>query len=140
MSYLSFHSPSSASPPVTANVGSLRSAFSRWVLRNYGSDYRFTVSRQRSRENAQRFQQTFEACSRENPTDHPMVGIVGGGFAGLFAGLILRSLGIECDIFESSDRVGGRIDTWYSSDYDPNDMEKAGLYGEADLVGCVNQM
>ncbi|GBF53347.1 amine oxidase [Microcystis sp. 0824] len=130
MSYLSFHSPSSASPPVTANVGSLRSAFSRWVLRNYGSDYRFTVSRQRSRENAQRFQQTFEACSRENPTDHPMVGIVGGGFAGLFAGLILRSLGIECDIFESSDRVGGRIDTWYSSDYDPNDMEKAGLYGE----------
>jgi len=130
MSYLSFHAPSSTSPLATPNVGSLRSAFSRWVLANHGSDYRSTVGRQRSREQAQRFLREFEDCSPENSTKDPMVGIVGGGFAGLFAGLILQSLGIEFELFERSNRVGGRIYTWYSSDYRPDDPEKAGLYGE----------
>lgn len=63
-------------------------------------------------------------------TDGPPVGIVGGGFAGLFAGLILQSLDIEFELFESSDRVGGRIHTWYSFDYDPNDERYDSLYGE----------
>ena len=31
---------------------------------------------------------------------------------------------------KSSDRVGGRIFTWYSSDYSPNETNKSGLYGE----------
>lgn len=100
------------------------------MLANYGSDYRSTVGIQRSRENAQRFSQEFETCSPEHPTEQARVGIIGGGFAGLFAGLILQSLGIKCELFERSDRVGGRICTWYSSDYDPKDIEKAGLYGE----------
>lgn len=62
--------------------------------------------------------------------DKPLVGIIGGGFAGIYAGLILQSLGIEFEIFESSDRIGGRIYTWYSSDYDANNPKTAGLYGE----------
>lgn len=62
--------------------------------------------------------------------EKPLVGIIGGGFAGIYAGLILQSLGIEFEIFESSDRVGGRIYTWYSSDYDANNSKTAGLYGE----------
>jgi len=48
----------------------------------------------------------------------------------MYAGLILQSLDIECEIFEASERVGGRIDTWYSTNYDANDKNKAGLYGE----------
>lgn len=58
------------------------------------------------------------------------VGIVGAGFGGLYAGLILQSLGIDFEIFESSDRVGGRIKTWYSKFYDPANKETCGLYGE----------
>ncbi|MBL4704025.1 MAG: FAD-dependent oxidoreductase, partial [Flavobacteriales bacterium] len=34
------------------------------------------------------------------------------------------------EIFEGSNRVGGRIDTWYSKNYDAENKEKNGLYGE----------
>lgn len=127
MSYYTFK-PSNTPAPVSA--GSARSAFSRWLLANHGSSYFATVEKHRSRPNAGRFQQDFSADSPATPTAEPLVGIVGGGFAGLFAGLLLQSLGIECEVFESSDRVGGRIFTWYSSDYSPNDPNQAGLYGE----------
>lgn len=130
MSYLSFHAHSSPSPRRAGSGGSLRSAFARWILANHGATYRAALERQRARPNARRFRDSFEAGKREADADRPLVGIVGGGFAGLFAGLILRSLGIECDLYESSDRVGGRIRTWYSSDYDAKQRDKAGLYGE----------
>jgi len=68
--------------------------------------------------------------SLADPTDKMTVGIIGGGFAGLYAGLILQSLDIDCEIFEASVRVGGRIDTWYSTEYNSQDKNKAGLYGE----------
>jgi hypothetical protein len=48
-----------------------------------------------------------------SPKDCPMkVGIVGGGVAGLYAGMLLDSLGIDYDIHEASDRIGGRVFTY----------------------------
>jgi monoamine oxidase len=128
MSYLSFNSPSSLNlkESVPTSAGSLRSAFANWLLVNHGSSYRAEVKRQRARPKARNFNEIISSSSRSETAGEPLVGIVGGGFAGLYAGLILQSLGIECEIFESSDRVGGRIYTWYSSDY----SEKSGLYGE----------
>ncbi|KAL5351985.1 hypothetical protein ACLOAV_003848 [Pseudogymnoascus australis] len=47
------------------------------------------------------------------PKDIPLkVGIIGAGVAGLYAAVLLDSLGIEHDIIEASDRVGGRIYTY----------------------------
>ncbi|KUI69395.1 hypothetical protein VM1G_04950 [Cytospora mali] len=40
------------------------------------------------------------------------VGIVGAGAAGLYAAVLLDSLGIDYDIYEASDRIGGRIYTY----------------------------
>ncbi|KAG8950361.1 hypothetical protein FRC04_007803 [Tulasnella sp. 424] len=39
------------------------------------------------------------------------VGIIGAGVGGLYAALILQSLGIPCEILEASERVGGRVFT-----------------------------
>ena len=44
------------------------------------------------------------------------IGIVGAGAAGLYAALILESLGIKYEILEGSNRVGGRIYTHHFSD------------------------
>lgn len=40
------------------------------------------------------------------------VGIVGAGAAGLYAAMLLDSLGIDYDIHEGSGRIGGRIFTY----------------------------
>lgn len=46
------------------------------------------------------------------PSDVPFkVGIIGAGVGGLYTALLLDSLGIDYDILEASDRVGGRIFT-----------------------------
>ena len=44
------------------------------------------------------------------------VAIVGAGVGGLYAALILRSVGISFDIFEMDNRVGGRLKTHHFSD------------------------
>lgn len=124
MSYLAFESR----PRARKRAGSLRSAYARWLVSNHGQAYRATLQRNRHRDQAQRFRSEFAEPS--GPGSVPRVGILGGGFAGLFAGLILRSLDIECEVFEASERVGGRIYTWYSKDYDPKNENQAGLYGE----------
>lgn len=47
------------------------------------------------------------------PKDIPLkVGIIGAGAAGLYAAVLLDSLGFEYDLIEASDRVGGRIYTY----------------------------
>lgn len=125
MSYLAF-APAAVKP--RASAGSLGSAYKQWLLANHGGAYRATVSAQRTRPAARRFNVAFAETSPAMA--EPLVGIVGGGFAGLFAGLILQSLGVEFEIFEASDRVGGRIRTWYSTDYSSQDVNRAGLYGE----------
>ena len=39
----------------------------------------------------------------------PRIAIVGAGITGLNAALVLQDTGLACDIYEASDRVGGRI-------------------------------
>jgi protoporphyrinogen/coproporphyrinogen III oxidase len=46
-------------------------------------------------------------------TDNPKVAIVGAGIAGLAAAYELQKSGIQADVFESSDRAGGRMVTEY---------------------------
>lgn len=51
--------------------------------------------------------------STPTPDGVPLkVGIIGAGAAGLYAAVLLDSLGIDYDILEASDRVGGRIFTY----------------------------
>lgn len=127
MSYLSFNSlavPTSTEQP---QKGGVRTAFSNWLLTQYGDDFRKEIRKQRARKNANFFKSKITSANLSKTTDVPLVGIVGGGFSGLYAGLILQSLGIEFELFEGSDRVGGRIFTWYSSEYSE---KNSGLYGE----------
>lgn len=48
------------------------------------------------------------SCAHKDP---PVVAIVGGGMAGLYAAYILREGGVQATIYESSSRTGGRIYT-----------------------------
>ncbi|GAM26627.1 hypothetical protein SAMD00019534_098020 [Acytostelium subglobosum LB1] len=52
------------------------------------------------------------------------VGIIGAGMAGLYAGMIFKELGIDFEIMEASNRVGGRVMTHHftDSDYDYVDL------------------
>jgi len=130
MSYHSFNSKNHSSRNVNKEQGSVRKAFSAWLIENYGTSYLSEIKKQRSRKEAQHLKRTISASPTDRKSQVPVVGIVGGGFAGLYSGLMLQSLGIECEVFESSNRVGGRIDTWYSSEYDPKSKNNDGLYGE----------
>ncbi|WP_435101184.1 flavin monoamine oxidase family protein [Arhodomonas sp. AD133] len=59
---------------------------------------------------------TFAAEPRRTRSD-VSVGIVGGGMAGLYAGLLLDELGIHYHIFEASgERLGGRVRSYYFDD------------------------
>ncbi len=61
------------------------------------------------------------------------VGIVGGGMAGLYSALLLRSRGVDCHIFEASpDRLGGRVYTHRFND-DPNQYFEAGAMRLPDI-------
>ncbi|MDA9774414.1 FAD-dependent oxidoreductase [Saprospiraceae bacterium] len=129
MSYYSFNPEDFKNAEKKPKSRSLRKAFSEWIIENHGQDYIEELVRQRGRKENAGLKRMLSRDAKK-VDDQPLVGIVGGGFAGMYAGLILQSLGIEFEIFESSDRVGGRIDTWYSDDYDAKDPNKAGLYGE----------
>ncbi|WP_321813934.1 MULTISPECIES: FAD-dependent oxidoreductase [unclassified Paraburkholderia] len=130
MSFLQFNAATVTPPRQVQHRGSLGAAFSRWILANHGAHYRAVVEAQRSRAATLRATRGPAAHLLGATTQTPQVGIVGAGFAGMFAGLILQSLGIEFEVFEASDRVGGRIHTWYSRDYHADDVQRAGLYGE----------
>lgn len=129
MSYLLFRGNEAEPSPEKPVRAGMRRAFSSWLLKKYGKDYQETLKQQRARPVNARLGADLGRAAKGKPAE-PMVGIVGGGFAGMYAGLILQSLGIEFEVFESSDRVGGRIKTWYSTEYDENDPDRACLYGE----------
>ena len=80
MSFLSFK-PNAAVVP--AKAGTLGTAFSQWILTNYGANYRAEIQQQKTRAQAQRFKAEIDASSPEYPSHFPMVGILGGGFAPL---------------------------------------------------------
>ncbi len=126
MSYLPFRPNANPVEIDNTKETSVRNAFSEFLIENYGDDYLNTIQKHRDRERADYFKEHINS----DKEDTPIVGIIGGGFAGLYSGLILQSLSIEFEIFESSERVGGRIDTWYSTKYNAKDKNKAGLYGE----------
>lgn len=48
------------------------------------------------------------------------IGIVGGGVSGLYAAMILQSLGLKYEILEASDRIGGRI---FTHRFNPNPQD-----------------
>jgi monoamine oxidase len=129
MSYLLYKGNESEPSPEKPVHSGMRRAFSAWLLKKYGKDYQETLMQQRARPANAALKMELGKAAKGKAAE-PMVGIVGSGFAGMYAGLILQSLGIEFEIFESSDRVGGRIKTWYSTEYDANDPDKACLYGE----------
>lgn len=109
----------------SSDAASVREAYEDWVIENYGEEYTKEIQRLQDKSIQKDLQSHFTGDS-----DTPVVGIIGGGISGLYAGLLLQSLGIEFEIFEKSDRVGGRLKTWYSKDYDENNPETKGLYGE----------
>ena len=77
---------------------------------------------------------------RATPKDVPFkVGIIGAGAAGLYSAMLLDSLGIDYDIHEVSDRIGGRIFTYHfdQAAWDkstPNDPDYYDYY----VSGCFH--
>lgn len=85
--------PRGSSPAAPPNVGGARDLFLREILARSPEYINF---RDRS-----------SKCNGKLK-----VGIVGGGVAGLYAAILLDTLGIDYDILESSERIGGRIFTY----------------------------
>lgn len=129
MSFLLFQGTPPETKPTKPTRPNMRKALSDWLIKNYGQEYQETLLQQRAK-SARLMRKSGFSLEEKEAGGQPVVGIIGGGFAGMYAGLILQSLGIEFEIFESSDRVGGRIKTWYSSDYNEKNKDKACLYGE----------
>ena len=61
------------------------------------------------------------------------IGIVGGGFSGLYSAWLLRKMGFKVTVFEASDRLGGRVHTFY--DFSPGRVIEAG----AEYIGLNHQ-
>ncbi|KAI9846686.1 MAG: hypothetical protein M1837_003741 [Sclerophora amabilis] len=84
----------SFSPNATGAAGNTRDLFVREILQNsaeYGGFANFSASA---------------------PTVPLKVGIVGAGATGLYAAVLLESLGIDYEILEANTRVGGRMFTY----------------------------
>jgi monoamine oxidase len=50
-----------------------------------------------------------ETSSSRPPKGHSQLAFIGAGAAGLYAAMLLQSLGIHYEILEGSDRIGGRM-------------------------------
>lgn len=48
--------------------------------------------------------------------ENQIVGILGGGVGGLYAAMMLESVGVPYEILEARDRVGGRLFTYKFKD------------------------
>src|ERR1700694_5682766 len=49
------------------------------------------------------------SSDRERRRTMPRIAIIGAGIAGLNSALTLQDAGLSCDIYEASDRIGGRM-------------------------------
>ena len=83
MSYLSFSPENQLTKETIKNKGSVKRAFSEWIIQKYWSDYKKEVRKQKTARSRSR--------SPSLPLEETKVGIIGGGFAGMYAGLILQS-------------------------------------------------
>lgn len=61
------------------------------------------------------------------------IGVIGGGFSGLYSAWLLRKMGYTVKVFEASHRLGGRVHTFY--DFSPGRVIEAG----AEYIG-LNHM
>jgi monoamine oxidase len=99
------HADSSTDTHALRREALRKAVFDRWgehlLKRREGRPARATVS-------------TRPAAQRK--PGNVKVGIVGGGMAGLYAGLLLKELGIPFEIFEASATPGGRVRTHYFND------------------------
>jgi hypothetical protein len=86
MSYLSFNPEDKSTKKAREAKGSVRKAFSDYLIKNYGDDYKQEIQKQRTRKETTLVKLRFD----KDLTNEPLVGIVGGGFAGMYAGLILQ--------------------------------------------------
>ena len=56
------------------------------------------------------------------------VAVIGGGISGTYAAWRLRNHNLSMHLFESSDRIGGRMYTHHLSDFDGVNAELGALY------------
>ncbi|MFY7707242.1 MAG: flavin monoamine oxidase family protein [Flavobacteriales bacterium] len=77
------------------------------------------------------------ACKKENPFKElkfkGSVGIVGAGAAGLYAAYLLKQNGIDVEIFEASDHIGGRIRSLQGFTDFPIDLGAEEIHGERSI-------
>ena len=77
------------------------------------------------------------SCKKESPFEdlkfNGTVGIVGAGAAGLYAAYLLRKSGIPVEVFEASDKIGGRIRTLEGFADFPIDLGAEEIHGERSL-------
>jgi monoamine oxidase len=77
------------------------------------------------------------SCKKESPFEdlkfNGTVGIVGAGAAGLYAAYLLKKSGIPVEVFEATDRIGGRIRTLENFADFPIDLGAEEIHGERSL-------
>lgn len=96
----------------------------REALFKHMSKHVSEVGRQRVREGRLTVLRSQPPAAGRRRNDEVSVGIVGGGMAGLYAGLLLQELGIRYHIFEASgERLGGRVLTHYFNNIPHNYAE-----------------
>ena len=75
-----------------------------------------------------------DALAASDVIPNLMVGVVGAGFAGLMAAWYLQQCGVQVAVFESADRIGGRVRT--DRDFIAGKTVEAG----AELIGVNHAM
>jgi sarcosine oxidase/L-pipecolate oxidase len=72
--------------------------------------------------------------ARSSAANMGPVGIIGAGMAGLYAAMILKSLGIPYHILEANpDRCGGRVFTYRFNEHEEHDSTKPAYYDYIDM-------
>jgi monoamine oxidase len=72
------------------------------------------------------------SCNAFSSSAKGRVAVIGGGIAGLIACRQLEKAGITCDVYEATDRLGGRIKTGYTTGQQPAPIEWGGEFFNSD--------